>query len=246
MIDDHESIKNHASSSVFAIPGAIVIAGVIIAGAILYTGGFSGFGGQQEQVTGTGQDARQLAAQNVRPVSDDDHIRGDKNAAVVLVEFSDLECSFCKRFHGTAQRAVEEFDGQLAWVYRHFPLDSLHRKARAEAIATECVAELAGNDAFWVYVDRIFEVTPSNDGLDLNLLLDFAIDLNIDRDTFIECVAREDIAARVQEDVEDAIASGGTGTPYSVLISSNGTIVPFSGWRPYSELEAAVNALLEE
>ena len=109
-------------------------------------------------------------SRNVRQVTDSDHLRGDPKAKVKVVEFSDLECPFCKRFHVTMQQVIEEYDGKVAWIYRHFPLDSLHSKARKEAEASECAAELGGNDGFWAYIDKLFEITPSNNGLDPNLL----------------------------------------------------------------------------
>ena len=82
-----------------------------------------------------------------------------------VVEFSDLECPFCKRFHATMQQTVAAYGGQVAWVYRHFPIDQLHSKAPKEAEATECAAELGGNDKFWAYTNRLMEVTPANNGL---------------------------------------------------------------------------------
>ncbi len=80
---------------------------------------------------------------------DRDHIRGNPDAPVTLVEYSDFECPFCKRFHPTVKRIVDEYGGRVRWVYRHFPLDEIHPvKARREAAAAECAAELGGNDAF--------------------------------------------------------------------------------------------------
>jgi protein-disulfide isomerase len=92
----------------------------------------------------------------VDPISEKDHVRGDRDAQIVLIEYSDFQCPFCSRFHPTAQQVVEEFNGQVMWVYRHFPLDSIHPVARKAAEASECVAELGGNDAFWNFVDTIF------------------------------------------------------------------------------------------
>ena len=111
---------------------------------------------------------------NMKPISDSDHILGDKNAPVKIVEFSDTECPFCKRFHTTMQQVVKDSNGQVAWVYRHFPLDQLHSKARKEAEATECAAELGGNEKFWAYLNRLMEVTPANNGLDPAELLTIA------------------------------------------------------------------------
>src|SRR6185436_7093141 len=82
----------------------------------------------------------------MEPVTEKDHILGNPNAEVIMVEYSDLECPFCKEFHSTLRRVMNEYgkDGKVAWVYRHFPIDSLHPKARKEAEATECAAELGG------------------------------------------------------------------------------------------------------
>lgn len=111
---------------------------------------------------------------NMKPVSSDDHILGSISAPVKIVEFSDMECPFCKRFHATMQQVVKENNGQVAWVYRHFPLDQLHSKARKEAEATECATDQGGNEKFWAYLNRLMEVTPSNNGLDLAELLNIA------------------------------------------------------------------------
>lgn len=108
----------------------------------------------------------------VNPVTPNEHIKGNPNAEVFVIEYSDPECPFCKRFHETMKSVMQEYGdtGKVAWVYRHFPLDALHTKARKEAEAFECAAELGGNVKFWEYADKLFEITPSNDGLDPKLL----------------------------------------------------------------------------
>ena len=78
-------------------------------------------------------------AGRILAVSDDDHKRG--SGTVYVIEYSDLECPFCKQFHSTLQDMMVEYEGKVVWVYRHFPLDMLHPKARAEAAATECAFE---------------------------------------------------------------------------------------------------------
>ncbi|HEY4512123.1 MAG TPA: thioredoxin domain-containing protein [Candidatus Paceibacterota bacterium] len=106
--------------------------------------------------------------QNMEPVTAKDHIKGNSSAPVKIVEYSDLECPFCKRFHATMLEVMSTYgkDGKVAWVFRHFPLAQLHSKAPKEAEAAECAAELGGNDGFWKFVDKINELTPSNNKLD--------------------------------------------------------------------------------
>lgn len=107
---------------------------------------------------------------DMTPVSQNDFIKGDLNAEIVAVEYSDSECPFSKRFHVTMQQVMKNYNGKVAWVFRFFPLDSLHQKARSESEAIECAGMLKGNEMFWKYLDRVFELTSSNDGLDPALL----------------------------------------------------------------------------
>lgn len=83
-----------------------------------------------------------------------DHILGDKSARVAIIEYSDYQCPFCHRVHPTYQQIMEEYDGKVMWVFRHFPL-SFHPEAMPLAIASECVATLKGNDAFWKFTDDL-------------------------------------------------------------------------------------------
>ncbi|MFC1662723.1 DsbA family protein [Patescibacteria group bacterium] len=183
---------------------------------------------------------------SIKPVTDEDHVKGDLNKAeVVLVEFSDLECPFCKRFHPTMQQVVDDYDGKVAWVYRHFPLESLHSKARNEAEASECAAELGGNDGFWEFVDALFEVTPSNNGLRPEQLPEIAADIGLDRSEFESCLDSGKYTDKVNEHLADANAAGGTGTPYSVLIDKDGNTVPVSGALPVDQIKSAIDTLMQ-
>ena len=141
----------------------------------------------------------------LEPVSASDHILGDlTKAEIVIVEFSDLECPYCKTFHQSLQETVAKYPGKIAWVYRHFPLDGLHPKARNEARATECAASIGGNDAFWKYTDMIFATTKSNNQLDLSQLPVFADKIGLDKKAFAACLASEEMDAKVEANTKTA------------------------------------------
>ncbi len=89
----------------------------------------------------------------VPAVTAEDHIIGSPDAPIVVVEYSDLECPYCKRFGKVMNQLVSESNGQVAWVYRHW---IVHQSALPKTAAAECVAKLKGNDAFWKYVDLTF------------------------------------------------------------------------------------------
>ena len=173
-----------------------------------------------------------------------DHIRGDKNAAVTIIEYSDTECPFCKRFHPTVQEMVDSYKGKVRWVYRHFPLAQLHSKAPKEAEATECAYEQGGDDVFWKYVDRVYAITPSNDGLDPAELPKIATSLGLNKQKFETCLSSGKYTAKVQEDENDGVNAGARGTPYSVVIAGDQKI-PVSGAVPASELRQILDQVVK-
>lgn len=180
----------------------------------------------------------------MRPVSTErDHVRGNAGAPVTLIEYSDFECPFCKNFHATMKKVVDESRGQVRWVYRHFPLDQLHPvKARKEAAASECAAELGGNEAFWKFADGFFAVTPSNNRTDIDTVLPrIAREIGLDAAKFASCQASGRHDRRVEEDVQNALATGGTGTPWTLVVSKGGKTYPLSGAQPLSVVKQLVD-----
>lgn len=243
---------NVSRQNPYVVPAAIVLAGALVASSIIYSripapGSQTASLGRATEET-AGQTAPR-AVENIRPVTSRDHIRGNPEAPVKIVEFSDLECPFCKRFNDTLLQALAEYgkEGKVAWVYRHFPLDSLHSKARKEAEATECAAALGGNEKFWAYIDRLFEITPSNNNLDLIQLPQIAQEVGLDRKRFEQCLATsEKFAQRIEEDYQDAVASGGAGTPYSIVIAPDGKKLVISGAQPYAVVKNIIQSALGE
>lgn len=200
----------------------------------LNKGGSKGIVSNEDQKSSDNEPSKAIEAAgldiNIKAVTTDDHVRGDLNKAqAVVVEFSDLECPFCKRFHNTMKQVVDVYDERVAWVYRHFPLDQLHSKARKEAEATECAAELGGNKGFWAYIDKLFEVTPSNNRLKLEQLPEIAKQIGLDTKEFQNCLDSGRYADKVQSQYQDAVDSGGRGTPYSVVLTRDGQKIPISG-----------------
>lgn len=220
------------------IPIAICIAVILIAGAIYTT-----FGHRPKSPT---QKASEDVSVSIRPIDATDHLLGNPNAPVILVEYSDLECPYCKRFHATLQKIMDEYgkDGRIGWVFRHFPIVQLHSKAPTEALATECAATQGGNAAFWAMTNMIFAETPGNNGLDLAKLPVFAQKIGLERAPFEQCLLTKDMA-RIDRDFQDAKDAGGQGTPFTVFIVGDKKI-PLVGARPYVEMKALIEAVLAQ
>lgn len=238
-------MNNSQNKSNWLAPFSIIIAGAMIAAAVIYSIGKNA-SQQGAQPPATSPTFGSGDVDNIKPIINTDHILGNLDAPVKVVEFADTECPFCKRFHSTMRQLMQEYgrSGQAAWVYRHFPLDQIHPKARKEAAALECANELGGSAKFWEYTDRLYEITPSNNNLDLNELPNIAEYSGLDRKQFETCLNSGKYGQHIQEDLDDAVRSGGTGTPYSIIIAPNGQKFSISGAQPYSAVKQVVDTAL--
>ncbi len=195
-----------------ATPVAVVIAGLVIAGAILY-------GNYQKKDEVQLPDA-DLVIKSFEAVNSNDHTRGKVGAKLTVLEYSDLECPYCKIFHQTMTE-VTATNKDIAWVFRHFPIESLHSKATKEAIAAECAASLGGKEMFWQYIDEIFKITPSNDGLDAAQLPIIATKLGLNTQAFNSCLNTEEPAKIVSDDFDSGAQVGVDGTPFVLVIKGD-------------------------
>jgi len=168
-------------------------------------------------------------------VSKDDHFRGNANALVTIVEFSDFQCPYCSSFHQTMLKITKDFSKEVKWVYKHFPLDSIHPFARKAAEASECAAD---QNKFWGYTDELFvkqrEISPA-------LFTEIARTTGLDINQFNSCLESGKYASKVEADYQQGIKAGVRGTPGNFI---NGQSLP--GAVPYDEMKSRINALLNE
>ncbi len=176
------------------------------------------------------------------PVDPDvDHIRGNENAKITLIEYADLECPFCKNFHGTMKQVMEKYGNDVRWVYRHFPLESIHTQAKPAALATECAAE---QGKFWEFTDFIFSLNLSETKLDAARLSQMATQVGIDAPTFNSCYESEKYKNLVDVHSDDAWMAGANGTPYTLVVGPNGEVKAVHGAVSFETLEEEILKLL--
>ncbi|HEX5512844.1 MAG TPA: thioredoxin domain-containing protein [Gammaproteobacteria bacterium] len=187
-------------------------------------------------------------AKGVPPPTTDDHVYGSPNAPVTLIEYSDFECPFCKRFHTTAKQLVDSSNGQVNWVYRHFPLASHNPGAQKQAEAAECAAALGGNDAFWRYTDAIYERTRSGGkGFPLANLTPLAVEIGLDKVKFQTCVDSGRFAQKVQQQMAAGERAGISGTPGNILYHrASGEAIALHGAQPLERFQQAVQVLTSQ
>ncbi|MES2203294.1 MAG: thioredoxin domain-containing protein [Patescibacteria group bacterium] len=227
--------------SQYILPLTIVVAGALIAGAVFWAG-------KAGTTNPNGGDTSNLT---IRPYDATvDHVLGNPKAPVKIVEYMDLECPHCKVFSTTMQQVMDYYNknnpGQVAWIERPFPLAQIHSKAPEEAQAAECAAAQGGDTAYYKFVNQVFAITPSDNGLDLAQLPVIAQQQGLDVTKFNQCLSSGQYAKFVSDSYAEAIKEGGQGTPY-ILVMVNDQLVPggnLSGDQPYESMRAIIDAVV--
>ncbi len=235
-MSSHESSGAESRPSVLSLPVALVFSSLIIAGAILITKNGSSAGAAAAVPGGAA-----AAAISIRPPSADDHIVGSLSAPVILVEYSDFECPFCSLIYPNLKKIVADSNGKIAWIYRNFPLDSIHPEARPAAEAAECIAAELGNDAYWKFADAIFA---DQQHMGSALYAKIASQLGADPQAFSECVSSKKYDDRINADNAEAMKNGGQGTPFTIVVGKKGAPTSFSGALPLPQIQAIVQSVM--
>ncbi len=223
------------------IVSAIIVVGFLIAGAILLKDSKPPVKVEKVPLV-----TDSINADIVMPADMDDHIVGSLDAKVIVVEYSDLECPFCKVFHQTMQQTVSMYDGDVAWVFRHYPIPQLHPKAFHEAEATECAWEQGGNEAFWKYTNRVFEVTPSNNGLEVSELSNIAKYIGLDVKAFETCLDSGKFVDKIQADITEGSQAGVSGTPSSFIFVNGKMVDTIPGAEQFPSVKQKIDKALKQ
>jgi len=175
--------------------------------------------------------AASLTKQDIE-VKSDEYVRGNASAPVAIIEYSDFECPFCSRVQPTIEQLLDEYEGQVKLVFRHFPL-SFHASAQKAAEASEC-AGVQGK--FWEMHDKMFD---NQQSLSVDSLKGYAKDLGLNTSKFNSCLDDGTYAQKVKDDMSEGSQLGVSGTPGTFV---DGMLV--SGARPYAYFQAVVDLAL--
>ncbi len=226
----HHQPAHHLLKPSYLIPLAIVIGGIIIAIAVYASIAKSPARGEVNPTL-------------VRSLDSSDHISGNPAAKVVIVEYSDFDCGYCKTFNDTMHQIIanEGAKGNVAWVLRQFPLFEIHPNALSHARASECVAQVAGNDTFWKFANALFENQP----VDPSTYGTLAKSVGVTGDAFAKCYAAaagpsSTVEAKILRDRQNALDIGAKGTPFSVILITGKKPVVMDGGYSYEEVKQLV------
>jgi len=191
------------------------------------------------------QPSQPSAPQIFRVSLDDDPVKGDPNAPVTIVEYSDFQCPFCSRFFTQTLPLLEKNyidTGKVKLVYKDLPLDNLHPNARPAHIASECADE---QGRFWEYHDILFEKQSQWQRLsssDLqSTLSQYASDLGLQAASFESCMQSQDIADEVNQDSLEAARFGATGTPTFFIGNEKDGFIKLVGAQPYAAFQTVID-----
>ena len=240
-MDDNQLVDEQISASKsapnpYVIPASIVVAGVLIAGAVFYTNRLA-------SAPPAGQNAAVAEAVGGQPavpadLADDDPFLGDPQAPVTIVEFADFQCPFCGRFFKTTeQEIIEKYvkTGKAKFVYRDFPLTSIHDEAQKSAEAAECADE---QGKFWEYHDLTYE---RQDKLSVTHYKAWAAELGLNTAEFNQCLDSGKYFEEVQKDFRDGQAAGVKGTPGTFI---NSRLV--EGALPFAQFQTIIEEELKK
>gem|GEM_PF-5253112 len=172
-----------------------------------------------------------------------DYTKGSLTAPIQIVTYTDLDCPFCKMFHTTLSSIAKNYP-DVAITYRHFPLEQLHPNAVGLAIAAECVGSLAGDAAFWKFIDGLFASREINKQTDMAQIPSLALQAGVSNSALTQCRQSEGARRAVEADSAEGVKSGVQGTPMS-FVFYNGQVGEINGAQPLLVVEKTLNLLLD-
>jgi protein-disulfide isomerase len=193
----------------------------------------------QQPTEPTGPTPEQL--KKAPKVENSEHIRGNKNAKVTLIEYSDFECPFCARFHPTMLKVMEEYGDKVKWVYRHYPL-SFHPNAQKAGEASECVAKQLGEEGFVSFSDKIFEENNKAGGrLSPEIIEEVATSTGVNMTDYKKCLDSGEMAKKVTDSLAGGTAAGINGTPGTIVLTDSGDAELIPGALPYEQVKVILD-----
>jgi len=222
----------------------LIIAGfisIMIIGIALYT-----LMKDEPRVTqATPEESAEERIAKVRNINESDHVLGNPAAPIIFYVYSDFSCPYCKEYHETLKTLMKLYgnEGQFAWVFRHVPYVQLHPEAPMYALASECVAEEAGNEGFWKFSNDLFDKVDPLAPFGAADLVILAEASGATRQNFVTCMRSNELMEKVERDFNEAVESGAKGSPYTIIQTANKRSV-YQGAQPFKNLAVALQTAI--
>ena len=188
--------------------------------------------------------------QPVNISADDDPVRGNQDAPITIIEFSDFQCPFCARFHiQTLPLLLEEYieTGKAKLVYRDFPIQSIHPNAMPAAVASECADD---QGKYWEFHDKLFETQSQWNKVDtvdaISIFSKYALEIGLELEQFNECLSSGKYVNEVRKDLDDGRNYGVTGTPGFFVGNEELGFVELKGAQPFESFKKVIDSQLNK
>ena len=182
--------------------------------------------------------------------ADDDPVLGNPDATITIIEFSDYECPFCAKFHKDTLPQLKEHyisTGKVNFVYRDFPITSIHPNAIPTAHATECADD---QNRFWEMHDKIFETQKTWKNLEptesVELFNEYALDIGLDVDEFDSCMKSGKYLVEIRNDLNHGNLYGVSGTPAFFVGNEKIGFTSIPGAPPFSSFQKVIDGQLNK
>ncbi len=178
------------------------------------------------------------------PVTIADHILGNPRAPIKIIEYTEFSCVYCARYQQTLSQIINDYGptGDVAWVFREIPFTVNHTISLQITQAAECVAQTAGNDIFWKFVNILFDNQP----IKKIKLGQYEYAANANPNKVASCINNGIPNKRIEAVSKNAKSIGVQNIPYTIIISPNGASFSFEGTPPYSYIQQHINDLLKQ
>ncbi len=184
----------------------------------------------------------------VKISADDDPVRGNQEAEITIIEFSDFQCPFCARFHvQTLPLLLENYidSGKVKLVYRDFPIQNIHPNAMPAAVAAECADE---QGKYWQYHDKLFENQNQWAKLEtteaVEIFSQYSVEIDLNQEQFETCLTSGKYVNEIRNDLNDGREYGVTGTPGFFVGSDDLGFVELKGAQPFESFKKIIESQL--
>jgi protein-disulfide isomerase len=214
------------------VPGAILLAGLLLAAAV-----YEYRAPLDLSFLNGGPPPSRLSV--FEPPSPKDHVFGNPGAPIKVIEYCDIDAPYCKQFQSVMDSIMATYgeSGQVAWVYRQFPITDVDVNALKNAAAAECAAKAGGDAGFFAFVDGVAAAAPGTRAFDSSTAAKVAT-AGIPTGTFTDCMATNN--PEITNLYEKAVTAGATGAPYLILVTAGKTPNAIAGAFSYDTMKAII------
>lgn len=252
----HHYFKNVFSFKL-STPTAVILGAVVISIGIVTNGYVTQtIANKNQPQAPNGQPAPSVAKGSIfkgKSIDSNDYIEGSADNKIVVIEYSDTECPFCIMLSPTMEQLRAEYKDKITFVYRHFPLTTIHKNAMDESKAITCAGKLGGSGKYYEYVDTLFKrkvslqsQTNPSPAMTASDRTNIASSIGLNIANFNSCMSDKNTEEIVTAEMKDGTIAGVKGTPATFILKKTRKGYEVSSMVDGARDKAFFNAAIDE